>query len=128
MRKIREKGQGHSLGIAYTFSGCCLIFIILGVAAQRSNVVVEHNVAIYRQLSDGDWVMSSDEEPSLVFRPCPDDKMGGVDVNGLLTQAIGYVADEARWEERGTCKSILRADLGFWFRDKHNNFTYRKVN
>src|SRR5271156_1181149 len=88
------------------------------LAKYRTQTVVEHNVVIVRRLDDGDFAFISDEEPKGgSFRPCAADAANGLDVDGLLTQAIGYMAASAAWEERGTCKSILRSDLGFWFRD-----------
>lgn len=129
-RRTKKKVDGWMLPapIAITLSLICLGLLVGAAYSSRSNTVTEHNVAIYRQLDDGDWLMSSDEEQYIVFRPCAADTASGVDVNGLLKLAVGYVADEARWEERGTCKSILRSDLGFWFRDEHNNFAYKRVN
>lgn len=123
----RIRGMAQSMATVWLFALACLGVLVIGAWRNRPSVVIQHNVAIYRQLDNGDWVMRSDEDPSLVWRTCPEDSQGGVDVNGLLQQAVGYVADYAKWEERGTCKSILRSDLGFWFRDEHNNFTYRKI-
>ena len=128
-RKTKDAGTADYSPVWF----CGLMVVVMGaltygLAHQHYNVVTQHNVVIYRQLSNGDWMMSSDEDPDLVFRPCVDDANGGVDVNGLLAQGVGYIAEHATWEERGTCKSILRSDLGFWFRDRANNFTYKKVN
>lgn len=125
IRKI--KGMAQSAAVVWIFAISCLMVLILGAWMHRRGTVVQHNVVIYGQDLDGDWVMSSDEDPNLVFRVCKSDTESGLDVDGLLRSAINYVADYAQWEERGTCKSILRADLGFWFKDKHNNFTYRRI-
>lgn len=119
------------IALPYLIALVLLLMLLVVGYSQHSNVVTEHNVVIYSQLSNGDWIMSSDEEHDLVFRPCLEDIAMGVDVNGMLRQAVGpphYVAERASWQERGTCKSILRADLGFWFRDKANGFQYRRVN
>jgi hypothetical protein len=98
------------------------------LAKYRTETVIEHHVAIIGRLEDGDFAFQSDEEPQGgAFRPCPTDIKNGLDVDGLLTQGIGHIADYAAWEERGVCKSILRADLGLWFRDKKNNFEYARV-
>lgn len=98
------------------------------LAKYRSSTVVEHHVAIFGELYRGDWSYASDEEPNGgVFRICPSDLANGVDVSGMMKQAVGYVAYVAKWEERGTCKSILRSDLGFWWRNETNNFAYRKT-
>lgn len=129
LRKARNKvdGWASSLAASWMFAIACVSVLVFVSWRARSNVVTEHNVIVCRRLDDGDWQMTSDEETDLVFRPCPSDAYNGVDVDGLLRSAVGYVADYARWEERGTCKSILRADLGFWFRDKHNNFAFRRI-
>lgn len=123
----RIKGMAQSAAIVWMFAIACLMVLILGAWMHRGGTVIQHNVVIYGQDLDGDWVMSSDEDPNLVFRPCKSDLAAGLDVNGLFKEAVNYVADYAQWEERGTCKSILRADLGFWFKDKHNNFTYKRI-
>jgi hypothetical protein len=103
--------------------------MIYGVSRlPRYSIVTENHVSILSQSEDGDFIYTSDEEPNGgAFRPCPEDAKNGVDTPKLLQQAVGYVADYAKWEERGTCKSILRKDLGFWFRDSRNNFTYRRI-
>jgi hypothetical protein len=99
------------------------------LAKYRTETVVEHHVTILGKLEDGDFAFTSDEEPQGgAFRPCAADLANKLDVVGLLTESVHYTAEVAKWEERATCKSILRADLGFWFRDKNNNFTYARIN
>jgi hypothetical protein len=95
------------------------------LAKYQADTVEEHHVVIVRKLQGGDWAMRSDEESELVFRPCPSDLLNGVDDEGLIRQGVGWVAEKARWEERGVCKSILRADLGFWWTD--HNFNYKEI-
>jgi hypothetical protein len=96
------------------------------LAQYRASTVMQHHVTILRETEDGDFAFISDEAPEGdSYRPCPEDKANGVDTPSILRQAIGYTADWAKWEERGTCKSILRADLKFNFRDLNNNFTYQ---
>lgn len=91
-------------------------------------VVTQHNVTIVRRLPNLDFAFISDEKPlGDTFRPCPSDLDNGLQVDQLLTQGIGVTADVAKWEERGTCKSILRADLGFDFINAHNNWEYRRI-
>lgn len=125
--KLKDKGWANSLALPYLFALVCCVLLFVAAYRSRANIVTEHNVAIYKQLDNGDWLMSSTEDDSLVFRPCREDSDKGIDVNSLLQSGIGYIADYAKWEERGTCKSILRADLGFWFRDRNNNFTYKRI-
>lgn len=99
------------------------------LARYEASTVVEHNVAILARLDNGDFAYCSDEEPGCgAWRPCPSDAKNGVQTAALLQQGIGYIADIARWEERGTCKSILRADLGFDWKNRNNNFKYTRVN
>jgi hypothetical protein len=94
----------------------------------RTETVTEHNVTILGRLEDGDFAFRSDEEPGGgAFRPCPADIVNGLDVIGMLNEGIGYTAEHASWEERGVCKSILRADLGFWWRSRNTNFRYMEA-
>ena len=94
----------------------------------QAETVTEHHVEILGELDDGDFAYKSDEEPQGgVFRPCPSDIANHLDVPALLRSGIGYVAVYASWEERGTCKSILRADLRFAFRDETTDFKHRRV-
>lgn len=130
LRRFKEQGtlRLNEIFAAVVFASFCLVF--LGFQSRNIGypIVVEHNVVVKYQQPDGDWVMQSDEDPSLVFRPCADDIAAGIDVNGLLTESKGFIAERAIWEERGRCKSIERADLGFWFKDRENDFTYRTAN
>ena len=131
MRK-RTKGAASYWATPYLFGLVCVIAITAQAWRLRFNIVTEHNVVVYSQDSNGDWNYSSDEKPNGdTFRSCPEDKsLAKIDVNGILKQASEpppYIADYASWEERGTCRSIARSDLGFFFKDKHNNFTYRRL-
>ena len=128
LTSFRQRSKGITRYAPIWF---CMFFGALVVMAvtmlPRDNVVTQHHVAVLGQLPDGDWAMESDEDSSLVFRVCPDDERRGVHVTAMFQKAIGYVADEAKWQERGECKSIFRSDLGFWFRDKNNNFSYERI-
>jgi len=106
----------------------CSVFLYGSSKFPTSRLVTENHVAILGEAPNGDFHFASDEEPNGgSFRPCPDDVKSGIDTPELLKKGIGYIADYATWEERGTCKSIWRSDMGFWFKDKRNNFTYRRV-
>src|SRR5580693_8619231 len=86
---------------------CSLIAVSLAWPLKHA-IVIEHDIMILKKTIDGDFSYQSREEPNGgSFRPCPEDKQGGVDVDDILTKGIGYIADYAIWEERGTCKSIL---------------------
>jgi hypothetical protein len=99
------------------------------LARYDSSTVIEHHVLITSQLDGGDFAYVSDEKPGGdTFRPCAADAANGVDAIGILRQSIGYAADHVIWEERGTCRSILRADLGFFWRDVSNKFIYQRGN
>jgi len=126
--RLKEKGRAHQVAIANLIALLCLVIIVGGSWGKAFPVVEEHNVTILARLGDGDFAYRSDEEPGGgEFRPCTTDVEAGVDVLNLLKGAVGYTAEHARWEERGTCKSIRRADLGFWFRDEATNFEYRRA-
>jgi hypothetical protein len=125
-RHINKKGIAliRSLFLALA----CTMAVFAFSYQPKYEVVTEHNVAILEQLNDGDFAYKSDEKPEGdIYRPCEIDRKHGIDVTGMLRQAIGYVADKATWQERGTCKSILRPEWQFWFRDANNSFTYVRV-
>src|SRR5690349_5011185 len=79
LSRWRERGRAHQTAIAYTSALVLLAMLVTGAWMRRGNVVVEHNVAVIGHLPDGDWKMSSDEEPDLVFRPCVGDIKAGID-------------------------------------------------
>ena len=89
-------------------------------------IAEEHNVIVYRQLEDGDWAMSSDEEGPFAYRPCRG--KGEYDTDAMLRQAVGYMAPRARWEERPGCRSITKQGLAFWWRDKNWNYSKEASN
>jgi len=94
------------------------------------NVVTEHHVGILARLDNGDFAYYSDEKPMPkgdTYRPCPDDAHAGIDTEAMLTEGVGYEADYAVWQERGTCRSIVDPAWQFWWRDAANNFQYVKI-
>jgi hypothetical protein len=128
-RRFKEKGIVNGFALSNAFAIACLLLLCISAYAHRYNVVTEHNVAILSRLDNGDFAYRSDEKPNGdTYRPCSIDKENGIDVDGMLTQAVGYIAEHATWQEQGTCRSILRPEWQFWFRDAENKFTYRKVN
>lgn len=131
-RLLRPEGISRYEGMKASLFLSAVILALLTLGAwrmSRQTIVTQHNVVILHRTDAGDYPFLSSEQPNGdTFRPCLSDTKGGVDVDGMLSQATGYVAETARWEERGTCKSILRSDLGFWFKDAANNFSYRRIN
>lgn len=124
----RAKGTSKYAPIWFTLF-CCTGLIYGGWRMSKDSIVTEHDVAILRELDNGDFAFVSREQPrGDTFRPCPEDIKAGIDVPGMLHQAVGYVAETARWSERGTCKSLLQPDWEFWFKDEANNFQYRRTN
>jgi hypothetical protein len=112
------------------FAFGCVVVLSLGASRIPKAMIVppQHHVAILAKLSDGDFAYRSDEEPNgSTYRVCPEDKHNGVDTERMLTQAVGYVADYAIWQEEGSCRSIYRDDLGFWFRDENTKWQYLRV-
>jgi hypothetical protein len=127
LKRFKEKSDGFMPIGSAVFASFLMMGMFVGASRMKLNVVTQHHVVIHQQLADGDWYMSSDEDKSLVFRPCQDDIKGGVDVDALFKKGIGWVAEYAIWEERGTCKSILRPELGFWFTAVENDLTPRRA-
>jgi len=130
-KRVRNKNSGGRASCATSLWFALFCFVLGGYGISKlpkPNVVTEHDVAIIRQDESGDFLYVSREQPGGdVFRVCPDDKLGGVDTAALLRQGVGYIAEHAIWEEHGICKSILKPEWGFWFKDKENNFTYREI-
>lgn len=130
--RLKRNGRGHlklaSGWYAVGFSAFCVMGMTYGATRlPKENVVTEHHVLILHRLDNGDFAYRSDEKPNGdTYRPCAIDAQNGIDVDGMLTQAIGYVADKATWQEQGTCRSIMKPEWQFWFRDEANNFTYQK--
>jgi hypothetical protein len=95
-------------------AACCGL---MGVAVERQpkfEIATEHNVQVLQQISPNTWRMSSAEEGAFLYTGCDDFP------NASVIWA-GYIADEARWEERGKCKSIRATGLFFhWKRDPKN--------
>lgn len=122
----RSKGTGKYAPIWFSVFVCAVL--VYGASRFRENVVTQHDVAILRQMDNGDFAFVSREEPNGdTFRACPEDIKAGVNTVGLLKSGIGYIAETATWGERGTCKSLLRPEWNFWFKDAANNFQYRRV-
>jgi len=107
----------------------CAIMLFGATRLPKYSIVTEHHVAIFSRQDNGDFSYKSDEEPSGgSYRVCPDDIHNGVDTAAMLNQGVGFIADYAIWEERGTCKSIVRSDAGFWWKDEETNFQYVRIN
>jgi hypothetical protein len=83
--------------------------------------VEEHHVAVYGQLDNGDWAMSSDEEGKFAYRPCPD-----FDAAPMLKKGIGFVAPRAAWDQLPTCRSIRKRGRGFFWRDQNWHYIHIK--
>lgn len=101
---------------------CCIMYVAFQRQTQEYPVITEHNVAVYGPLSDGDWSMSSDESGAFAYRPCPEDGKATTD---MLEKGVGYIANRAVWQERGTCKSLNGAGLNFYWRTA--NHEYRRI-
>jgi hypothetical protein len=142
--KATSRGYARTFGIGFLalFATSWIALASLGVqnhhkiisleaqiAKYQAETVVEHHVAILARLDNGDFAYRSDEEPQgSAYRACYADKHNGVDTVAMLNQAVGYVADYAIWEERGLCKSILRSECGFWWKDANTHFKYVRIN
>jgi len=99
-----------------------LVLVTLGIrAAQMSNAHVYeyYHVKVLRQVAPNKWWMSKDDGEFL-YTGCPDFP------NATVIWA-GYEARKARWMDFGSCKSIERADLGFWWDRDDENKNARRI-
>jgi hypothetical protein len=67
-----------------------------------------HNVKVLNQLGPNDWWIEREDGQTL-WNGCPDFP------NSKVIWA-GYVMDKFRYQDFGKCKSILRSDLGVWWK------------
>jgi hypothetical protein len=115
----REKGSGMwpAIWFAVVMAG---IFGWISTRPSPYPIVEEHHIKVLRQVAFNKWAMSSDEEPSFLYIGCDDFP------NDRVIWA-GYIADHAKWEEQGNCKSIRRADCGWWW-SRDENYNARRIN
>jgi len=85
----------------------------------KYEIVTKHNVKVLKLIRPNEWAMSSDEDGLFVYQGCTDFP------NDRVIWA-GYIADHAKWEEQGNCKSIRRSDLGFWW-SRDENYNVREI-
>lgn len=129
LKIFKEKSDGLIPVGSAVFAAFILAGMFLGASRIRYNVVTEHNVLVLARLDNGDFLYKSDEKPDGdTYRPCAIDKQNGIDVDGMLKQAADgkYIALRATWEEQGICRSILKPEWQFWFRDAEHT-DYRKA-
>ncbi len=86
----------------------------LAYIAHRLPVIPEyptyeyHNVRVISQHAPDAWWIEREDGPTL-WNCCPDFPCASV-------IWAGYIMDKFRYEDRGGCKSILRSDLGVWWK------------
>lgn len=97
---------------------CCGALVMGAMRIPAYPIDEEHNVAVKQQIADNEWSMHSDEEGDFSYRACPD--FPNKDVI-----EVGFIARVAKWEQRGACRSIRATGLGFWWKDKNNQ--YRRI-
>src|ERR1700757_1349141 len=105
-RTKRKSDQGELM-----VAGVFVVLVVMTLtmrALQMTNAHVYeyHDVRVLRQVGPNKWWMSKDDGDFL-YEGCDDFPNSRV-------IWVGYVARKARWQEFGNCKSIERADLGFW--------------
>jgi cytochrome bd-type quinol oxidase subunit 2 len=98
------------------FMSIIVACVIVGASRIPTYPTVElHNVRVEKQVAANEWLMTDATQGQFLFTACHDFPAGRV-------IWAGYVARKVRYEERGNCKSIQRADLGFWWlRDSDGN-------
>jgi hypothetical protein len=89
---------------------CAGVGALLFYASEKArfDVVTEHHIEVLKRVGQNEWLMHSDEQGDFLYTGCDDFPNDSVIWEG-------YLANRARWEERGACKSIRRQDLGFWW-------------
>jgi hypothetical protein len=98
------------------FAGACCAALTYGAYRFPQYPTVElHDVRVEKRVSSHEWLMTDATQGQFLFTACHDFPAERV-------IWAGYVARKVRYEERGNCKSIQRADLGFWWlRDSDGN-------
>lgn len=91
---------------------CCTCLVWAGHRLEAAPVVEKFNVQVLKQVGINKWAMSDDQGPFL-YTACDDFP------NAKVIWA-GYIARKVRWQEFGSCKSIRRQDLGFWWQRGEN--------
>jgi len=84
----------------------------LALTPPKYPVYEYRDVEVQSRVAPNAWWMKKDDGRFL-YQGCPDFPNERV----IWT---GYVASKVRWEEQGNCKSILRSDLGFWWKRQEN--------
>jgi hypothetical protein len=108
--------------------GWAVIYALLFIAATlgvafaitrppKYPIETHHNVYVWSRVKGNDhaWWISADDLPLSKWTCCPD-------FNCAPNVMAGYIAATAKYEERGSCKSIRASGLGwFWERDSLGN-------
>jgi hypothetical protein len=107
-RRVRDRREGVARYAPILFVALCSGLMVYAFTGHHYETVTEHNIKVLRQIGPNEWMMTDDEEGRFRYRGCDD-----FPNNSVIW--VGYIADHAKWEEQGACKSIRRADLGFWW-------------
>lgn len=118
-QKIRRRSNGGGSGGAIGFALICAIFFLLmGMRLNAGPTVEKYNVRVLRSAGFNQWEME-DDQGRFLYTACDDFP------NSKVIWA-GYIARKVRWQEFGSCKSIRRQDLGFWW-DRDENLNAKEI-
>jgi hypothetical protein len=104
-----KRGGGYAFWWPLFFAFMFGVFIAYLVTRIPVYPVYEyHNVKVLKQVGPNAWWIEREDGPTL-WNGCPDFP------NSNVIWA-GYEMDKFRYEDQGKCKSILRSDLGVWWK------------
>lgn len=110
----RERERRRSKGFVASQWPLWTAMLAAGILAYAATLITDypvyeyHNVKVLNQLGPNDWWIER-EDGGTLWNGCPDFPNSRV----IWT---GYVMDKFRYQDFGKCKSILRSDLGVWWK------------
>jgi hypothetical protein len=96
----------------------CVVLMLCAMRMNVAPIVEKHDVRVVKQVGYNQWAMEDDQGPFL-YTGCDDFP------NDKVIWA-GYIARKVRWQEFGSCKSIRRQDLGFWW-DRDSDYNVKEI-
>jgi hypothetical protein len=115
--RIRHIPRGEGGGYWGSVAFCAVLGSLMAYGLTRVPnypVYEYHNVKVLEQVAPNKWLLEREDGKTL-WNGCPD--FPNADVIWA-----GYVMEKFRYEDQGKCKSILRSDLGVWWkRDSRGN-------
>lgn len=113
----KKKNDRGSVPLGAMFLSIFIVVLLLwGVTHQPPFQTYEyHNVKVLAQVARNKWTLEREDGTRTLYTACNDFQ------NDKVIWA-GFVAKMIRYEDQGTCNSILKPGLGFyWDRDERAN-------